>query len=80
VEKCQPYFQDAYKVLREEFKLSDVTILFLALLIPTTAGMMCIFLADVWVVRSVRKTSAEARHRQALLAAQRWGLYKLTHR
>lgn len=63
--------EEAYKVLREEFKLSDVTILFLALLIPTTAGMACIFFADAWVVRSVRRSSAEARHRQALLAAQR---------
>jgi|AntAceMinimDraft_1070359.scaffolds.fasta_scaffold17606_3 hypothetical protein len=61
----------AYKVLRDDGKLSDVTILFLALLVPTAVGMMCIFAADLWVVRGARKASAQARHRHALLAAQR---------
>ena len=63
--------EEAYKVLREEYKLSDVTILFAALMIPTFAGMCVIFAADAWVVRSAKRASAEARHRQALLAAQR---------
>lgn len=63
--------EEAYGILRKEWHLSDVSILFLALMIPTASGMMCIALADAWVVRSVRQQSAAARNRAALLAAQR---------
>jgi len=63
--------EDAYTVLKEQFKLSDVTILFLVLAVPVTVGMLCIFVVDMYIVSSERKASAERRMREALLAAQR---------
>ena len=57
--------EDAYMVLKQQFKLSDVTILFLVLAVPVTVGMLCIFIVDMYIVSNEKKVSAERRMREA---------------
>lgn len=45
--------QKAYSYLREEARLSNVSILFLTLCVPVMAGMLAIFVADMLIVRHV---------------------------
>jgi hypothetical protein len=48
-------------VLKQQFKLSDVTILFLVLAVPVTVGMLCIFIVDMYIVSNEKKAGAYTR-------------------
>lgn len=45
--------EKAYAYLRQDLRMSNVAILFLTLLVPVTAGMFAIFIADMVIVRHV---------------------------
>jgi len=45
--------EKAYAYLHQDLRLSNVAILFLTLLVPVTAGMFAIFIADMIIVRHV---------------------------
>ena len=49
----------AYEYLHDTLKLSNVSILFLTLCVPVTAGMFAIFVADMFIVRHVLRETRQ---------------------
>jgi thioredoxin 1 len=58
--------QRAYSYLREEARLSNVSILFLTLCVPVMAGMLAIFFADMLIVRHVLQETRQMYGRPAV--------------
>ena len=57
------YGGKAHAYLHDDLKMSNVTILFLALSVPVSAGMIAIFVADMVIVRHVLKETRQMYNR-----------------